>query len=111
MPDEPGFTVEIVVAGQVITLKTSAADARKEVQRYRDRGFRLGDDPGERLELHAGLAEVVGDVLLNGAESIRTFVDADGRIWKFRGELIGAVAVIDDAGGTRRQAGFQLDVS
>jgi hypothetical protein len=114
MPDEPGFAIEILVGGQVITVETSAETARNNIKDAigRPRSGLFGADPKgieDRAVLHEALSTLATNVLLTGDVSIRTMQDLDGRWWNFRGELIGGVAVIDrseDPG--RKPVGFQM---
>ena len=111
MTDEPGFTIEVVVAGQVVSVDTSAEVARRNVTESmgRPHSALFGRDPSnfdDRANLHEALSVLAADVLLAGTLSIRTMQDTDGRWWKFRGELVGAVAVADNSGDHRRSVGF-----
>ena len=114
MADEPGFAIEILVGGQVITVETSAETARNNIKDAigRPRSGLFGVEPKgleDRAILHEALSTLATNVLLTGDVSIRTMQDLDGRWWNFRGELIGGVAVIDRSGDRRKEpAGFQM---
>ena len=113
MTTEPGFTLTIVVAGHEIHVKTSAEVARRNVTNAMTRPMSslAGHDPSEldtRADLHQALSVLAADVLLRGVEKIREFQDIDGRWWLFRGELVSAVAVADDAGTACGSLGFEL---
>jgi hypothetical protein len=113
MAEEPGFRIEVVVAGQVVSVETSAEVAKRNISDAigRPRSGLFGADPAglaDRAILHEALAVLAENVLLNGDVKIRTMQDLDGRWWKFRGELVSAVAVIDPSGHKRPSIGFQM---
>lgn len=111
MTEEPAFTIDVVVAGRVVSVATSAATARRNVTEPfgRPHSALFGRDPSkldDRANLHQALSTLAADVLLAGTQSLRTMQDADGRWWTSRGELVGAVAVVDESADQRRSVGF-----
>jgi hypothetical protein len=111
---EPGFTIEVVVAGQVVRVETSAEVATRNVTDAmgRPRSGIFGGDPKsltDRAALHVALSTLAANILLHGEQVIRTMQDTDGRWWSFRGGHVGAVAVIDNSTDQRRSVGFQLE--
>ena len=84
MPDEPGFTIEVVVAGQVVSVETSAEVARRNITDAfgRPHSGLFGADPSaldERANLHEALSVLAGNILLSGDVSSRTIQHRDGR--------------------------------
>jgi hypothetical protein len=111
---EPGFTILVVVGGQEVRIATSAETARRNVtgaMRNRHKSRLIGQDPSiltERKALHEAVMVLAADVLLRGDDNLREFQDADGRWWVFRGQLVSAIAVIDEAGTSDRTLGFDF---
>lgn len=114
MIEEPGFTIEVVAAGQVVSIATSTDVARRNVEDAigRPRSGLFGVDPATldyREVLHAALSKLAANVLLEGDPQLRAMQDLDGRWWTFRSEQVGAIAVIDLAGDRPKQAvGFHV---
>ena len=115
MAKNPGFTINVVVSGHVVSLSTTAEAAITNVRdaMTRPRSSLFGrvpeEDVNDRARLHELLSILVADLLLVGDDDHRRFQDADGQWWVFLRSTVGAIQVVDEKAGGKPPIGFRFE--